>query len=178
MRGPRHVRPRDARQRLVRPRPIRPALPRPCPARSRPARPRPTRPRPSGVLPAALLAVALLTGSLLTGCAAAADAPSPAPSAAPTDTLRVGLTEWSIETGDAVPASGRLTVLVTNVGATGHDLVVRGARGTWGTPVLAPGERHELTVTAVPGETLELDCSVSGHHAAGMSAELDVAEER
>jgi plastocyanin len=95
-----------------------------------------------------------------------------------TSTLRVGLTEWSIETGGAVPAAGELTVLVTNTGATGHDLVVHGEQGTWQTPVLAAGERHELTVTAVPGETLELVCSVSGHHAAGMSAELDVAEDR
>ncbi|MBO0609034.1 hypothetical protein [Myceligenerans salitolerans] len=147
-------------------------------ARRHPARAHPARPRRPGSLPAALLAGALLTGGLLTGCTAAADPPPPAPSGGPTSTLRVGLTEWTIETGDAVPASGRLTVLVTNVGATGHDLIVRGSRGTWGTPVLAPGERHELTVTTVPGETLELDCSVSGHHAAGMSAELDVAEEQ
>jgi hypothetical protein len=124
----------------------------------------------------ALLA-ALLT-LLATGCTGPDDgAPDPAMSGVVTSTLRVGLTEWSIETGGAIPAAGELAVAVTNTGATGHDLVVRGTHGTWQTPVLAAGERHELTVTAEAGETLELTCSVSGHHAAGMSAELDVAED-
>lgn len=130
-----------------------------------------TRPRAAAAVLAALLAVVPALG-----CGGPGDAPRPAASEAATSTLRVGLTEWSIETGGAVPASGELTVVVTNTGATGHDLIVRGTGGTWGTPVLAPGERHELTVTALAGETLELLCSVSGHHAAGMSAELDVAE--
>ncbi|GAA4725049.1 putative copper-binding protein, cupredoxin-like subfamily [Promicromonospora umidemergens] len=121
---------------------------------------------------------ALLTATLATGCTATHDGvPEPGMSGAVTSTLRVGLTEWSIETGGAVPASGELTVLVTNAGAMGHDLVVEGERGTWQTPVLDPGEQHELTVTAVAGETLELICSVSGHHAAGMSSELDVVED-
>ncbi|MFD2795805.1 hypothetical protein ACFS27_19750 [Promicromonospora vindobonensis] len=129
--------------------------------------------RTARALPAALLTVVLAAGCTTSGDGA----PDPGVSGVVTSTLRVGLTEWSIETGGAVPAAGELTVLVTNTGGTGHDLVVHGERGTWQTPVLAAGERHELTVTAVPGETLELICSVTGHHAAGMSADLDVAED-
>lgn len=128
----------------------------------------------TAAVPAALLATATV---LAAGCTTSeGTAPAPGMSGVMTSTLRVGLTEWSIETGGAVPTAGDLTVVVTNTGATGHDLVVHGEHGTWQTPVLAAGERHELDITAEPGETLELICSVSGHHAAGMSAELDVAE--
>lgn len=135
---------------------------------------RAVRRRATGALVTVSLAIALGTG-----CTASDDgAPAPHMSGVVTSTLRIGLTEWSIETGGAVPAAGEVAVLVTNTGAMGHDLVVEGERGTWRTPVLDPGEQHELTVTAVAGETLGLICGVSGHHAAGMSAELDVAEER
>ncbi|MGI5187225.1 hypothetical protein ACQEVI_03670 [Promicromonospora sp. CA-289599] len=128
--------------------------------------------RPAGARTVAVLAIALATG-----CTVIDDGePTPGVSGIVTSTLRVGLTEWSIETSGAVPDAGDLTVLVTNTGATGHDLVVHGEHGTWQTPVLAAGERHELAITTEPGETLELTCSVSGHHAAGMSAQLDVAE--
>lgn len=127
---------------------------------------------------AVLAALAALLTVLATACAGSTEgSPDPAMSGVVTSTLRVGLTEWSIETGGAVPAAGELVVVVTNTGATGHDLVVHGERGTWQTPLLAAGERHELTVTTVAGETLELLCGVSGHHAAGMSAELGVAED-
>ncbi|WP_146252068.1 hypothetical protein [Xylanimonas oleitrophica] len=142
----------------------------------------------------ALLVLALTAGA---GCApspqttphpasgaAHADGPHPhgshrgstgTPAGEPASALRVGLTEWSIETGGAVAAAGDVTVVVTNTGATGHDVVVRGRLGDWGTPVLAPGEEHELRIQTEAGETLELVCTVTGHHAAGMTAELRVA---
>jgi hypothetical protein len=134
-------------------------------------------------------AVALaLAGALVactpTGSGPPAPAPpgqaSPAgptsPGTTPTTTLRLGLTEWSIETGDAVPAAGEIEVVVTNTGATAHDVVVHGTQGTWGTPVLEPGESHRLDITTTAGEVLELVCSVAGHHSAGMRTDLQVAE--
>ena len=137
-----------------------------------------TGPRRATGAVAPLLLAAALTAALATGCTARDDGtPGPDMSGVVTSTLRVGLTEWSIETGGAVPASGELAVVVTNTGAMGHDLVVEGERGTWRTPVLEPGEQHELAVTAAAGETLDLICSVSGHHAAGMRAERAVAED-
>lgn len=109
-----------------------------------------------------------------------AAAPNPASdqvSTEPADTLRLGLTEWSIETSATVLRPGTVAVVVTNTGGTGHDVVLTGAAGSWATPVLAPGERYELEITATPGEELELVCTVTGHHSAGMWTTLAVADE-
>ncbi|MCW4384775.1 hypothetical protein OH146_03195 [Salinibacterium sp. SYSU T00001] len=116
-------------------------------------------------------ALALL---LLTACAPATTGPSPS-LAPPSSEIAIGLTEWDIVTGTAQAAAGEVRLLVTNAGATDHDLVVSGIGGTWATPELAPGEEYELLITASGGETLELDCSLTGHHAQGMYAELAVA---
>jgi hypothetical protein len=91
------------------------------------------------------------------------------------DELRVGLTEWSIETGPVEAVAGDVAVVVTNTGGTEHDLIVHGRHGTWRTPMLAPGERFELLVRTAPGEQLHLECTVTGHHAQGMHAEVPVA---
>jgi hypothetical protein len=123
-----------------------------------------------GVAAGALTVVLLLGG---VGCAG-----SPAPERGvveAADQLRVGLTEWSVETGPAVAAVGHVTLVVTNTGATAHDLVVHGTRGTWRTPVLAPGERADVAIETAAGESLHLECTVTGHHAQGMHAELRVA---
>jgi plastocyanin len=94
-----------------------------------------------------------------------------------TDHVRIGLTEWTVETGGVRASAGEVTLVVTNTGATGHDVVVHGSEGTWGTPVLEPGESHEVVVETVPGEVLDLVCTVTGHRAAGMSTTLAVAAE-
>jgi NAD(P)-dependent dehydrogenase (short-subunit alcohol dehydrogenase family) len=86
--------------------------------------------------------------------------------------VRVGLTEWTIVVSRSHVPAGRLHLVVTNAGATIHDLVVKDSRGTWETPDLAPGERTRLTVRAGPHETLQLWCSMPGHRAQGMHTTL------
>jgi hypothetical protein len=86
--------------------------------------------------------------------------------------VRVGLTEWTIEVSRSEVNPGRLRLLVTNAGATVHDLVVQGRRGTWETPDLRPGQQARLDVRAVPHETLQLWCSMPGHRAQGMHTTL------
>lgn len=115
---------------------------------------------------------------VLAATAVACAPPSPpAPEQAPAAVLRIGLTEWTVETSAAVVLPGEVEVVVTNAGATGHDVLVHGEVGTWGTRVLGPGEQQTFTVTAVADEVLALECTVAGHHSAGMHAQVDVAPE-
>ncbi|GAA4431253.1 hypothetical protein GCM10023169_35600 [Georgenia halophila] len=90
--------------------------------------------------------------------------------------VRVGLMEWGIEIAADELAAGETTLVVTNAGATGHDVAVEGAAGSWRTPVLGPGEQATLTITAVAGEQLQLICTVPGHAEQGMRTELAVAD--
>ena len=130
--------------------------------------------RDSRILLAVLVSVLLL---LLVACGGTSTSePVSAATASPSDTLRVGLTEWTIVTSTAEVLPGRVTLTVTNTGATEHDLYVAGDAGQWETPDLRPGERDELTVTARPGERLHLWCDVPGHRAQGMHTELEVAD--
>jgi hypothetical protein len=128
--------------------------------------------RPGAAAPGALVRSLLAATLLITGCACTPSTDATAQGAA--SEIRVGLTEWAIQTGDVLAAPGELTMVVTNTGATRHDLVVDGRAGTWRTPMLDPGERHHLTVRAEAGEQLRLTCTVTGHHAQGMHAELPV----
>ncbi|MDO5663311.1 MAG: hypothetical protein Q4G40_11500 [Brachybacterium sp.] len=106
----------------------------------------------------------------------APEADPAAPATAPADhVVRVGLTEWSIELAEESLPAGTFTVVVTNAGATGHDLVVRGEAGAWGTPVIAPGDSAEIEITTVAGEQIELICTVTGHDRAGMHRLVQVA---
>jgi hypothetical protein len=128
------------------------------------------------VRPACTAAVLALL-ALLTGCDADADpateavAVRPLPGGGPAQ-VRVGLTEWTIVVSRSEVPPGRLHLLVTNAGATMHDLVVRDSRGTWETADLRPGQRTGLTVRAGPHETLQLWCSMPGHRAQGMHTTL------
>lgn len=110
------------------------------------------------------------------GVAATAPVPATAPATAPDGhVVRVGLTEWSIELADDPLPAGTFRVVVTNSGATGHDFVVRGQAGVWGTPVIPPGGSAELEITTVAGETVETICTVTGHDRAGMHRLVQVA---
>ncbi|WP_310963404.1 hypothetical protein [Nocardioides terrisoli] len=65
---------------------------------------------------------------------------------APTHRLRVGLTEWEINVSSAEVKPGRLHLVVTNAGATEHDLViVTGHRRVHLAPI-APGRQRALTL--------------------------------
>lgn len=86
--------------------------------------------------------------------------------------VRVGLTEWTIVTSTSFVRPGRVSLHVTNTGATEHDLEVQGRAGRWKTPVLDPGQQATLSVRARPGETLALWCTEPGHRAQGMHTVL------
>lgn len=86
----------------------------------------------------------------------------------PAAEVPVGLTEWAITFGDVGPAPGEVTLVVTNAGATAHDLVAEGRHGQWATPMLAPGESYELPISVAAGEALRIHCTVPGHHGQGM----------
>ncbi|WP_236824763.1 MULTISPECIES: hypothetical protein [unclassified Blastococcus] len=118
----------------------------------------------------ALLPLAVAVG--LTGCTAESPPPAAGPPAAE---QRVGLTEWEIVTEGRPLAAGDVELVVTNAGAAPHDLAVRvdgDQRAV--TPVLDPGEVHELGFTVAADERVELWCTVTGHHAAGMHTLLGV----
>jgi uncharacterized cupredoxin-like copper-binding protein len=127
------------------------------------------------VLPMAAAATAIVI--LLGGCGAADESGSvvdaahqvPPTSHAP---VRVGLTEWTIVVSRTRVPAGALHLVVTNTGATVHDLVVRDSLGTWETPDLHPGQQTRLVVRAGPHETLQLWCSMPGHRAQGMYTTL------
>jgi hypothetical protein len=126
-------------------------------------------------VPALAVVLGLALASLVTGCAADEGRGETAPVAARLPRhvdVRVGLTEWTIVTSRSAVTPGRVTLLVTNTGATVHDLVVRDSRGTWETPDLSPGERVGLVVRAGPHDTLQLWCSMPGHRAQGMHTTL------
>jgi plastocyanin len=80
-----------------------------------------------------------------------------------------GLSRLHVKPGTAV-------IELANFGEDPHDLRVRrvGARHIAGTPVVAPGERAELTVKLAPGR-YSFWCSVADHRARGMRATLVVS---
>ncbi|MGY1824925.1 MULTISPECIES: hypothetical protein [unclassified Blastococcus] len=120
----------------------------------------------------ALLPLVLLAA--VTGCTA--DAPPAAPGP-PGAEQRVGLTEWDVLTEGRPLAAGEIRLVVTNTGAAPHDLAVRvdgDERAV--TPVLDPGEAHELTFAVSADDRVELWCTVTGHHAAGMHTVVDVVD--
>lgn len=115
------------------------------------------------------LAYAALT---LAGCA-----PGPGSdtgSAAPTDVMKVGLTEWRIATSSAALTAGTDRIAVTNTGSTAHDLMIIGGGVHAHTPELVPGAAAILTIRTQPGATLLLVCDLPGHEAAGMHTTVDV----
>lgn len=129
-----------------------------------------------------LATTAVVAALVCAGCAGAADDGTPSTAAASADSvgttsspLRVGLTEWTIALSTSTVQPGRLHLVVTNAGATEHDLYVRGRAGQWHTPDLDPAERAELTVDARPGESLKLWCAEPGHEAQGMRTSITVA---
>ncbi len=133
------------------------------------------------------LAAAVVGAGLLAGCADRAEETAAAAhaSARPHDrgpvvtgpvtgNVRVGLTEWTILLSRHVLPSGVVRLTVTNTGATEHDLVVQGDRGTWASPDLTPGQATTMRIRAVPGERLQMWCSMPGHRAQGMNAVVRV----
>ncbi|HEY6935062.1 MAG TPA: hypothetical protein VI452_16805 [Marmoricola sp.] len=112
---------------------------------------------------AAALLVPLL---LLTGCGAASSAAGhPADTALqqpPAHRVRVGLTEWQVDLAPTRALPGRITLVVTNAGATEHNLVVTAGAQQWSLPSIAPGRRSRLVVRAGRGTSLQLSSQMAG----------------
>lgn len=118
--------------------------------------------------------------AVLAGCAAGSGTASPGPPAGtgsgpPSAEQRVGLTEWAVVTEGRPFPPGAVSLVVTNAGSAPHDLAVRVAdEERAATAVLDPGEVAELAFPVAVGERVELWCTLTGHHAAGMSTVVDV----
>lgn len=125
------------------------------------------RPGPAAALFATALAVA--------GCGTGGPA-APVPTGPPTSELRIGLQEYRLQLSASALRPGPGTVTVTNAGSTGHDVRLRqGDRVLGATRVLSPGQREVLTIEVGRTGQVALDCTVSGHAEAGMTASLAVA---
>lgn len=87
--------------------------------------------------------------------------------------LDVSLTEFAVD-GDLSAPAGEVVLNVVNGGAIEHDLQVRDL-GV-GTPNLASGGVDTLALGELEPGTYELFCSVTGHEASGMQADLVITE--
>lgn len=122
--------------------------------------------------------LALVSLVLASACGDGA-APSAAPSGPPVSELRVGLLEYRLQLSSGRLRAGPVTVVATNAGSTGHDVVLtQDGERLGGTQVLSPGRKQTVTVTVRPGAPVELECTVAGHAEAGMRTTMVVAEER
>lgn len=118
--------------------------------------------------------VTLVMAAVLSGCGSSAPTPEE-PRLPPSSQIELGLNEWGIITAGAVALPGEVELTITNTGGAAHDLVVSGVHGEWVTPVLSTGDQTTLTITAEPGEVLELVCTLPGHARQGMTGALAVA---
>jgi plastocyanin len=79
----------------------------------------------------------------------------------------------TIAGGDHIAKPGTYTFVVTNKGPTSHNLTISGPGvSNQATPTAAPGTQ-DLTVTLQSGK-YDFFCSVPGHKALGMNAEVTV----
>jgi plastocyanin len=117
--------------------------------------------------------VLLLFG--LTGCGGGSVvAPPPGP---PATELRVGMIDYRFQLSAATLRPGAVTVVATNAGSSEHDVVLTEGGAQLGrSDVLAPGGQQTFTVEVAAGGPVRLECSLPGHDAAGMHAEVTVAE--
>jgi uncharacterized cupredoxin-like copper-binding protein len=100
-----------------------------------------------------------------------AEASSQTP-AAHTQQIQVTESEWKVQ----LPSTGELkegtyTFIVRNVGKIPHDLAIQGMNDK--TPLIKPGGTARLKVSLKTGR-YTLYCSVAGHKALGMVAQLAV----
>ena len=110
---------------------------------------------------------------VMVGCSPATQ-PTQGP---PTDTARIGLTEWDITSSATALTDGLVTLEITNAGTTTHDLRVSNGDREEASPMLAPGETFRLTFRAVGDDEITLWCSLPGHRQQGMERELPVLEQ-
>lgn len=117
----------------------------------------------------------LLTATVLIG--GCGEAQRPVPAGPPTHELRIGMQEYAFQLSAGAVLPGELTVVVTDAGSAQHDVVLeQGGTEIGRSDVLAPGQRQTLEVRVAAGSPVHLECTLTGHSAAGMHATLDVTE--
>ena len=89
--------------------------------------------------------------------------------------VQVVAKEFSFSLSRQHVRAGSAVIELANFGQDPHDLRIQrvGATHVAGTPVVAPGDRADLTVRLVPGR-YSLWCSVADHRQRGMRATLVV----
>jgi plastocyanin len=101
------------------------------------------------------------------------------PSGPPATELRIGMIDYRFQLSSAAVRPGTVTVVATNAGSSEHDVVLtEGGAQIGRSDVLPPGGQQTFEVKVAPGGPVHLVCSVPGHDAAGMHAEVAVAEGR
>ena len=150
------------------------------PAAAEPAPPEPSDDGLSGLIYGGLIAViglaivATIVGLIIIAIITiAGDEGSGGGDGAISTQLDVSLTEFAIE-GELVAPAGEVTMNIVNAGAIEHNLAVR-ELGITSRNMMSRGvETLELGELS-PG-TYELFCSIAGHEASGMVAELEVVD--
>ena len=127
--------------------------------------------------PSPRLAAAGVLLALASACTPTGTAAGPAGTAAegaPADRIDVGLTDFTIATSTARVVAGTITLDVTNVGATAHDLRIDGDGIEQRSEVLPPGATTMVNVATDGADILTLWCSLPGHRRQGMETTLSV----
>jgi nitrite reductase (NO-forming) len=118
---------------------------------------------------AVVIVILMATAAVSVPLTLASDDAAPATNAG--ETLSVELKDVSISPSIlSIPKNKSFTLQVRNTGAMAHDLRLDNGVAT---PMLKPGEEHQLTVPAST-ENMSGWCTVAGHKAAGMTMQLRV----
>ena len=119
-------------------------------------------------------AVAVLLLLALPGCGGGSVVAPP--SGPPATELRIGMIDYRFQLSAATLQPGVVTVVATNAGSSEHDVVLtEGGTQLGRSDVLPPGGQQTFSVQVSAGGPVRLVCSVPGHDAAGMHAQVAVA---
>ncbi len=108
-------------------------------------------------------AILLLAALVWTGCGARVS------------TVNVTEKEWTIEFVNPTIKGGLVTLVVKNVGAEAHNLVIQGTSLEVAVLNIWPGKSKEVTFDLKPG-TYSVFCSLPGHEWRGMRTIMTVSQ--
>jgi plastocyanin len=109
----------------------------------------------------------------LAGCSGGSVVAPPSGPAA--SELRIGMFEYRFQLSAGVLRPGQVTVVATNTGSAPHDVeLTQDGREIGLSNVLPPGGQQRFTVEVAPEGTVHLECTLTGHAAAGMHATVQV----
>ena len=122
------------------------------------------------------LLVGVTVLALAAACSGAPEgaAPQRPAAGAPPSELRIGLADFDIATSSDTVEAGAVTIDVTNVGATEHDLRIQGDTLDASVPALSPGGTSTVTIRTEDEREVTLWCTLPGHRSQGMEATLAV----